>query len=768
MVVLLFISGCNEAPGSVALASAPSEVNFGQVVIGQQAVTSLSITNSGESTAVLLEPSFGASGAATFGIESRPWPFELASGASIAMQVTYSPTAIGEDAASLIFSRQNGDELEELLQVALAGTGTAVPGADNDGDGYTSDQEGGDDCNDADPEVNPGATEACGDGVDNDCDGTIDIGADADTDGSDSCQDCDDNDINTYPTAPELCDGIDNNCDELIDNDVEYVDWYPDTDDDGYGDETGTAVNDCAPVDGHASATGDCDDSDGTIHPNAVELCNGLDEDCDAVVPVDEIDDDGDGYVECDWVGTDTAVVGGEDCDDSDATSNPGATEICDGNDNDCDADTPADEADGDSDGERGCEGDCNDADNSIHSLATESCDTVDSDCDGSLVDEFDDFDGDLEPDCTDLDDDNDNDPDTTDCDDNNASIHNGAVDICDGADWDCDGSLVDEFTNTDGDLEPDCFDTDDDNDTVGDSADSDPLDPNVCGDSDADTCEDCISGVSDPASDGTDTDSDGLCDLGDPDADGDGDEGAAAGGADTDCDDLDAAVYNGNTETCSNGVDDDCDATTTCVAVTQGGVTQVLAPFAGTTDAVTWYDEDNDGAGRNASSNTGLEVENHVVEMIYQEPASEGSELFMALFIDSNRDSGTTGNITIDGTGFTGLSGAVVNDDDSESISIDSNGDFSNSWSWATCCNDGAIIGPLVMDFSVTLTITSHSSSIVGVSSYDGSNVVTVADATTGACSDPAILTEADCTTASETWTPRLVTDTVTFSDAY
>jgi hypothetical protein len=736
-VALLSLSGCNEEPGSVALISSPTEVNFGQVVVGQQAVTSLSITNSGESTATLLEPSFAASGASTFGLESRPWPFDLASGASLALQVSYSPTAVGEDTAALVFSRENGDATEELLQVVLLGSGTPVPGADSDGDGYSSDQEGGDDCDDNDPLVNPGATEVCGDDVDNDCDGTVDVGIDSDTDGYDSCADCDDTDLNTFPGAAELCDGVDNNCDELVDNDVEYVDWYPDTDSDGYGDETGTAINDCAIVDGHASATGDCNDSDDTVHPNAAELCNGTDNDCDQLPSDDETDDDGDGYVECTgWTGD--SSLAGDDCDDTDATSYPGATEVCDGSDNDCDSTVPADELDGDLDGESGCGGDCDDSDDSIYSTAVEICDAIDSDCDDSLVDEFDNFDGDLEPDCIDADDDNDNDPDTSDCDDNNASIYTGAVDICDGADWDCDGSLVDEFTNTDGDLEPDCFDSDDDNDTVDDSTDTASLDPYVCGDSDADTCEDCLSGTSDPSADGDDLDGDGLCDLGDPDGDGDGDP------ATSDCDDGDAAAYTGNPagEICSNQVDDDCDPDSTCVEMTHGSVTQVIAPFAGTSDAVAFY---NAGT-RQASSNTNLEVENHVVEMLYQEP---GGDLFMALFIDSNRDSGTTGDLTLDGTGFDGAT-AVVNDDTpTEDISIDSSGAFTNSWSWATCCNDGAVIGPLAVDFCVTLTITSHSSSITGISTYDGSNVVTLAD---------------------DTATPAVgsITDTVTFCEDY
>ncbi len=808
LAALSSLSGCTDtSQGDVALVSSPAEVNFGQVVIGQQAVTSLSITNNGEGTATLSEPSFGGSGASVFGMESRPWPFALASGASLALQVSYSPTAVGDDSATLVFSRDSDGTAEELLQVSLSGTGAPVPGADADGDGYASDQDGGDDCDDTDPNVNPGATEVCGDGVDNDCDGTTDVGADADTDGSDSCLDCDDNDINTFPGAAELCDGVDNNCDEQIDNDVAYVDWYPDGDGDGYGDESGTPVNDCAVVAGHASAIGDCDDADDTIHPNAVELCNGIDEDCDSVVPSDETDDDGDGYVECTWVGEsgtqgddddsagddddsagddddsasgddDAWVIGGDDCDDAEPARNPGAAEICDGLDNDCDNTIPADELDGDADGESPCAGDCDDNDIDIYSTADELCDAIDSDCDSSLVDEFDDYDGDGDPDCTDLDDDNDNDPDTTDCDDNNASIFTGAVDLCDGFDWDCDGSLTDgagatEFSNHDGDLEPDCFDTDDDNDGVADSSD------------------DCATGdLGWTSSSTTDFDGDGCQDASeDTDDDNDSDPDSS------DCDDNNAGVYNGNSETCGNDQDDDCDADTTCVEVTQSqaGVTtfsQSIPPYTGSVSAAAWYAYD---AGRNASSDTGLEVENQIVEMIYQEPATLGSGLFMTLFIDSNRDSGTSGNIDIDGTGFNGAQWLVEDDPNENNTTINTDGTFSNDWNWATCCNDGAVIGPLETDFCVTLTITSHSSSIAGITTYDGSaegcsdpayvtqqtctdasatwldaTPVTVIDQSSGACSDPAHSTETDCTAASETWTPWLLTETVTFCEDY
>ena len=65
------------------------------------------------------------------------------------------------------------------------------------------------------------------------------------------------------------------------------VPWWPDTDGDGYGDPDGTQVLDCFPPDGFANNPDDCDDTDPTIHPNVVELCDGVDNDCDAIVDED-------------------------------------------------------------------------------------------------------------------------------------------------------------------------------------------------------------------------------------------------------------------------------------------------------------------------------------------------------------------------------------------------------------------------------------------------------------------------------------------------
>ena len=100
--------------------------------------------------------------------------------------------------------------------------------SDGDGDGYffidAAGCPGSDDCNDLDESVNPGATEICDDGIDNDCNGDIDTDdaycSDNDVDGyTPSTKDCDDNDASINPGVAEVCDDeIDNNCNGKIDS----------------------------------------------------------------------------------------------------------------------------------------------------------------------------------------------------------------------------------------------------------------------------------------------------------------------------------------------------------------------------------------------------------------------------------------------------------------------------------------------------------------------------------------------------------------------
>ena len=118
---------------------------------------------------------------------------------------------------------------------------------------------------------------------------------DADGDGySASAGDCDDNNAAIHPGAIEICNEIDDNCDEEVDNVEEGMTytWYQDSDGDGFGNaDLATLENaNCEPPEGYAIASGDCDDTRSTIYPGAVEQCDGVDNDCDALI--DDADPD--------------------------------------------------------------------------------------------------------------------------------------------------------------------------------------------------------------------------------------------------------------------------------------------------------------------------------------------------------------------------------------------------------------------------------------------------------------------------------------------
>ncbi|MEC8191990.1 MAG: putative metal-binding motif-containing protein [Myxococcota bacterium] len=235
-------------------------------------------------------------------------------------------------------------------------------------DGYS--RVGGD-CLDSDERANPGAVEVC-DEIDNDCNGTTDIGAvdgstyyrDSDGDGYGDADtitvgcampvgyvanaaDCADTSAAISPDGVEVCNGADDDCDGAVDETFDTAVWFRDADGDGRGDPRDARVS-CYPPSGYVVASNDCDDGDASVHGDMAELCDEKDNDCDGITDEDLSDLlfyrdlDGDGYgtpldvvVACAPVGG--YVSEGTDCDDADDDIRPGRAEECNGIDDNCD-----------------------------------------------------------------------------------------------------------------------------------------------------------------------------------------------------------------------------------------------------------------------------------------------------------------------------------------------------------------------------------------------------------------------------------------------
>jgi uncharacterized protein (TIGR03382 family) len=154
------------------------------------------------------------------------------------------------------------------------------------GRGEATEDEPGGDCDDGDPRYNPTAVETdCTDPADYNCDGRV-IWADDDEDGAAACEDCDDTEPSRYPGASERCNDLDDDCDEAVDEDpVDARTWFADADGDGYTDPDDTRTS-CDPDAGYAEASAerDCDDADATSHPGGTEVPDdGIDQDCDGL-----------------------------------------------------------------------------------------------------------------------------------------------------------------------------------------------------------------------------------------------------------------------------------------------------------------------------------------------------------------------------------------------------------------------------------------------------------------------------------------------------
>lgn len=289
-------------------------------------------------------------------------------------------------------------------------------------------------------EVLPLAKELCN-GKDDNCDGSVDEGNPtgggdcivkntyalcakgkfACVNGAQACKQ-----INLPKT--ELCNGKDDDCDGKIDNSIPVLTYYPDTDKDKYGDANATGKTTCAALApaGWVPNKKDCNDKDKAINPDAKDVCDGKDNNCDKQVDEGNAiysyypDADKDGYGNsqatvkktCEALAPAGWVKNNTDCNDNNKAINPKATDVCDGVDNNCDKRIdegnavytyyPDNDKDGfgnsQSNGTTRCAGlkpagwvtnktDCNDNSGAIKPTAQEVCDGVDNNC-NSQVDE--------------------------------------------------------------------------------------------------------------------------------------------------------------------------------------------------------------------------------------------------------------------------------------------------------------------------------------------------------------------------------------------
>ena len=454
-ILLVMAIGCSEnvvtkSRGKVT--PSPGAVHFGMVTIGSTATVELNLDNTGTADVSVTSVTL-AEPSDVFEV-TETFSGNIPDGESAIVAIAYSPVEHAEDEATLLIS---SDGLEERVSVTLVGSGrdgimTVYPSLVDFGP------------------VTAGETEEQLVMARNDGPVTFtvtDVELASETSAFGAIIDPDD------PEHPELPATLRPGQQLTLVVTFSPADEEPDAgmlsvitdagallsaDVDLYG-------NDCEATwslefdgdgDGHSVCADDCDDADATTHPGAEEVEDGADNDCDGVVDegTDAFDDDGDGVTENDG-----------DCNDGDDAVFPEAEEISNGVDDDCDGgiDEGTETTDDDGDGYAETGGDCDDLDPAVYPGAEELADLIDNDCDG-VIDEGtanydDDGDGycengiDLDGDllCVDVGEVLGDPGVVPDCNDANADVHPGAPSLGPGVDWDCSGGGA-GVTDADGD----------------------------------------------------------------------------------------------------------------------------------------------------------------------------------------------------------------------------------------------------------------------------------------------------------------------------
>lgn len=170
---------------------------------------------------------------------------------------------------------------------------------------------------------------------------------DQDGDGYSKPEDCNDSDTTIHPNSSEICNAIDDDCNGVTDDSLIFVVYYADSDSDGYGNYLSVGDTLCsAPGAGYVINNIDCNDSSAVINPITIELCNGVDDNCDGQIDEGTLltfyaDGDGDGFGNPNFSIQTCVIIPGyltdsSDCDDNVNSINPAATEICNDIDDDC------------------------------------------------------------------------------------------------------------------------------------------------------------------------------------------------------------------------------------------------------------------------------------------------------------------------------------------------------------------------------------------------------------------------------------------------